>query len=174
MKHRHKIELTLTITDKVLEALGWIGILGVWLFTLLNYAELPEQIPTHYNLAGEADDFSSKWYIMLLPIVATILFISMTILNKYPHRFSYPAIITPHNAVLQYTNATRMIRFLKVSIVLIFGVIVYETLKYVNGDVNGLGTWSLPLILVLLIAPILYFIILGARRDSLKLKDTDL
>lgn len=174
MKHRHKIDLNLTITDKIIETMGWIGLISVWIFTLLNYSKLPAQIPIHYNLAGEADSFGSKWYIILLPIVATILFLGMTVLNKYPHRFSYPAIITPHNAVSQYTNATRMIRFLKVSIVLIFGLITYETLKYVDGEVNGLGTWSLPLILVLVFIPIAYFIVLGARRDSMKLKDTEL
>lgn len=173
MKHRHKINLHLTLADKITEAIGWIGIIGIWVFTLLNYAELPEQIPIHNNLAGEADNFGSKSYIILLPVIATVLFLGMTLLNKYPHRFNYPSIITPHNAVAQYTNATRMIRFLKVSIVLIFGLLVYETLNYVDGDVDGLGTWSFPLILALLIIPIVYFVVLGARRDSMKLRDTD-
>lgn len=166
MKHRPKIKLSLTLADKIIEAIGWIGILGIWILTLQNYMGLPDQIPIHYNFSGEADRFGNKAYILLLPIVATILFVAMTLLNRYPHIFNYPATITPHNAVRQYTIATRMLRFLKISIVLIFGLIVYEVIKYVEGDVEGLGTWSLPLILVLVLAPVVYFIVLGARRDS--------
>lgn len=166
MKNRHKIVLSLSRIDKWLELIGWISLVGIWVYTLMNYSKLPDQIPIHFNLAGEADRFGNSIGILLLPLVATVLFIGMGIVNKYPHKFNYPTIITPHNAVYQYTIATRMIRSLKLSIVLIFGLIVYETIKYTQGDIDGLGTWSLPLILILIFAPVVYFLVLGARRDS--------
>lgn len=172
MKYRHKIKLKLTIVDKAIEVLGWLCLAGIWLGTIIYYPELPEQIPTHYSLAGEADRFNSKTYLLFLPMLASILAIGLTILNRFPHRFNYPAIITPHNAEVQYTNATRMIRFLKLSITLAFGLILFEMLPFIEGDINSLGTWSLPLIFIIILAPIVYFIVLGARRDSMKLRDT--
>ena len=43
--------------------------------------------------------------------------------------FNYPSQITKENAVHQYTNATRMIRVLKLVIVVLFGLIVLEKFK---------------------------------------------
>ena len=119
MNKRPRIELKLTQIDKILEIFGWIAIFGIWTLTLTNYFELPEIIPTHYNGTGKADGFGNKANILTLPIVSTILFVGMTILNKYPHVFNYQSEITDENALHQYTNATRMMRVLKLVIVLI-------------------------------------------------------
>ena len=67
--------------------------------TVANYFELPEIIPTHYNEAGEADSYGDKLNILALPIISTLLFIGLTILNKRPHLFNYPSEITKENAL---------------------------------------------------------------------------
>ena len=119
-----RVKLELTTFDKVFEMLGWISMLALWILTVANYADLPGTIPTHYNLTGEADGFGDKANIMALPVVATILFVGMTILNRHPHFLNYPASITADNAVIHYIRATRLVRFLKLAIVVIFGLLV--------------------------------------------------
>jgi len=94
-----------------------------------------------------------------LPLIATVLFVGLTFLNKFPHIFNYPTNITPHNALRQYTNATRMIRYLKLVIVVIFGLIAFKTIQNGNGEANGLGIWVLPLTLGLIFIPLIYFVI---------------
>jgi uncharacterized membrane protein len=120
---------------------------------------LPETIPTHYNGAGQADDFAGKRNILTLPLIATILFVGLTVLNKFPHIFNYPTNINEGNAQQQYTNATRMIRYLKFIIVVVFGLIALQTIRNANGQTSGLGTWFLPLTLGLIFTPMTYFII---------------
>ena len=164
MKNRPKIELQLTQRDKILEVIGWILLIGTWILTFTNYFDLPETIPIHFNAAGEADGFGSKKTILALPIISTLLFIGMTFLNKYPHVFNYPNEITEENALSQYTNATRILRYLKVIIVLIFGGIVFMTIQNVNGKADGLGTWFLPLSMILIFMPILYLLISGNKK----------
>ncbi len=159
MNERPKIKLELTTTDKTFEILGWISILAIWVLTITNYTNLPDTIPTHYNGAGQADGFGGKGSILTLPLVATILFVGLTILNKFPHVFNYPTNITPDNALQQYTNATRMMRVLKLAIVIIFGLIVLQTIRHVNGQTSGLGVWFLPLTMGLTFIPIIYFLI---------------
>ena len=90
MEQRPKIKLELAIADKTIEILGWLLICAVWGLTILNYTNLPNIIPTHYNGAGVADGFGEKWMILTLPLVATVLFIGITIINKFPHIFNYP------------------------------------------------------------------------------------
>lgn len=159
MRDRQKMKIELTTIDKTLEILGWLSVFAIWGLTIVNFSKLPDIIPIHYNGTGEPDGFGGKTTILTLPLVATIIFVGMTILNKFPHIFNYPTNITKNNALQQYTNATRMIRCLKLIIVVVFGAIVFKTIQTANGQVNGLGTWFLLTILGLVFIPLIYFMI---------------
>lgn len=139
MNERPKIKLELTPTDKIFEILGWTSVLAIWVLTITNYTNLPDTIPVHYNMAGQVDGFGDKVNILTLPLIATVLFVSLTILNKFPHILNYPASITADNALRQYTNATRLIRYLKFIIVVIFGLISLQTIRNVSEQTNGPG-----------------------------------
>ncbi len=158
MGERPKIKPKLTTADTVFEILGWILVFAVWAFTIVKYASLPEIIPIHYNLAGEADRFGGKANILTLPLIATVLFIGMTILNKYPHIFNYPTRINKDNALRQYTIATRMVRYLKFSVVLIFGLLAVETVRNAESQPSELNVWFLPLTLGIIFVPTIYYI----------------
>jgi uncharacterized membrane protein len=166
MNERPKLKLELTPIDMVLEILGWTSILAIWVLTITNYSSLPDTIPIHWNGVGKADGFGGKGFILPLPIISTILFIGLTILNKYPHVFNYPTNINEENALSQYTNATRLIRYSKFIVVVIFGIIVLQTISYVNGFSGGLGVWFLPLTLGLVFVPLIFF----ARRSYIMAK----
>lgn len=159
MKVRPKIKLELTTTDKIFELIGWALIPAIWVLAIINYNNLPDTIPIHFNGSGQADGFGGKGNILTLPVIATILFVGLTILNKFPHVFNYPVNITIDNALRQYTNATKMIRYLKLIIVLIFGLIVLQVIRNVNGQASGLGIWFLPLTFGLIFIPVIYFVI---------------
>ena len=159
VEERPKIKLELTAADKIFEIIGWLLIIVIWGLTIANYSNLPETIPTHYNGAGQADGFGGKATILTLPIIATILFIGLTVLNQFPHVFNYPTNITQDNAFRQYTNATRLIRYLKLVVVFIFVLIVYKTIQHANGKADGLGVWFLPMTMGLIFIPLIYFVI---------------
>jgi hypothetical protein len=163
MNKRPRIKLQLNQTDKVLEIIGWISVFGIWALPLINYFDLPEIIPIHFNGAGKADRFGNKTHIFVLPIISSLLFIGLTILNKRPHVFNYPGQITKENAVHQYTYATRMMRVLKLVIVLLFGLIVFKTIQNVNGHADGLGTWFLPFTIGVFIILTLYFLMMSMK-----------
>ena len=155
---RPKIKIELTTTDKVVEILGWFVFLAIWIFTISSYSSLPDTIPIHYNGVGKADGFGDKINILLLPFIATILFVGMTIANKFPHVFNYPTKITEENAFRQYTNATKMMRYLKLIIVVLFSLIALKTIQGTRGNSSGLGIWFLPLTMCLIFIPLIYFI----------------
>ena len=166
MNKRPQIKLQLNQTDKILEIVGWVSVVGIWALTLTNYSILPEIIPIHFNGAGKADGFGNKTHIFILPIISTLLFIGLTTLNKHPHMFNYTSQITKENAVHQYTNATRMIRVLKLVIVVLFGLIVFRKIQIVNGHADGLGTWFLPLTMGMIFIPMLYFLIKSLKKKT--------
>ena len=166
MNKRPRMKLQLNQTDKILEVLGWVSVVGIWALTLTNYSILPEIIPIHFNGAGKADGFGNKTHIFILPIISTLLFIGLTTLNKHPHMFNYPSQITKENAVHQYTNATRMMRVLKLVIVVLFGLIVFRKIQIVNGHADGLGTWFLPLTMGMIFIPMLNFLIKSLKKKT--------
>jgi uncharacterized membrane protein len=139
MSDRPKLKIELTTFDKIMEILGWIFIIAIWSMTIISYNKLPDVIPTHFNLKGEVDGYGEKWMILLLASITTILFLVMSYLNKFPHRFNYLTVITKDNALRQYTIATRVIRFLKLLMVAIFLLTTYQTIKQSNKNTDDLG-----------------------------------
>jgi uncharacterized membrane protein len=158
-EERPKLNIQLTPIDQIFELLGWGVLLALWIWTGTSYSSLPDTIPTHFNAAGEADGFGTKVSIVGLPLIATLLYIGLTLLNRFPHSFNFPTPITQDNALRQYTNATRMIRYLKLILVVVFAGISFQTIQQANGTGEGLGIWFLPLTLGLIFMPLLYFVI---------------
>jgi uncharacterized membrane protein len=166
MQQRPKIKLQPDPIDKAFEIIAGVGLLAIWVVTLTTYSNLPDTIPSHYNASGQPDGFGPKTKIFSLPIIATVIFIGLTIVNMYPHVFNYPTAITETNASKQYANATRMIRYLKVVTLVVFGMITMKTIQTANGESSGLGTWFLPLTLALFLIPIAFFVIKSLRIKS--------
>ena len=165
-EERPKITLIPTTADRLVDLLGWIVLLTIWGWTFAHYSSLPDTIPTHFNATGEADGFGSKASIIGLPIIATLLFIGLTVLNRYPHIFNYPCPVTQDNALRLYTLATRMLRYLKLVLLLVFGGIEFMTIQNATGKAAGLGVWFLPLTLVLVFLPLIYFVVKSVQTNK--------
>ncbi len=159
MEKRPKIVLTLSTLDKIVELLGIISIVAIWVLVITSYNSLSDTIPVHYDLDGKVDIIGGKENIFALPIVATILFLGLTILNRYPHHFNYLNKITEENAHRQYSIATKMIRFLKLIVVIIFGLIEWKTIQNAQGIADGLGMWFLPIIIAPIVIPLIFLIV---------------
>lgn len=153
METRPKIKLNLSPLDNTLELTAKIFFVIMWGLTIYSFFKLPTTIPIHYNASGQADNYGNKMTLLLLPVLGSLIYFGLTQLNKYPHIFNYMTQITEDNAKRQYTIATRMLRFLKIVILIIFSLIIFFTYLTSIGVTNGLGFWFLPLTLGLLLLP---------------------
>jgi len=163
METRPKINISLSTLDKILESIGKLLIIIIWGLTLFVYFKLPTIIPTHFNASGEPDGHGNKLTILILPILASLLYFGLTKLNQYPQSFNYIGTITVENAERQYTIASRMLRFLKIALLLIFSHIILFTYLTTIGLTNGLGVVFLPFTLGIALIPIIFYI-----RQSIK------
>jgi len=163
METRPKINISLSTLDKILESIGKLLIIIIWGLTLFVYFKLPAIIPTHFNASGEPDGHGNKLTILILPILASLLYFGLTKLNQYPQSFNYIGTITVENAEKQYTIASRMLRFLKIALLLIFSHIILFTYLTTIGLTNGLGVVFLPFTLGIALIPIIFYI-----RQSIK------
>jgi len=163
MHRRPVIQLKLRATDRMLEIAGWILLIIIWLLVIGHYHRLPAKIPVHFDVTGQADRMGKKWMIWMIPSVTTILFIGLTLLNSYPHLFNYPTRITDENAYTQYTLATRLIRYLKTILVLIFGLMENQLIKSAEGKAEGLGQWFMLAALLLIFIPLVYYLVKSVK-----------
>lgn len=157
---------TFTKTDKIVESACFLMLIAIWGLVIKNYANLPDFIPLHYNFAGKVDRFGGRTTIFALPILTTVLYIGLTLLYLFPKQLKYPLSITLANKQLLFITAMRMIRYLKLIVVLLFGYNLYKTIQYSNGIANGLGVWFLPITIMVMCFPTIYFIFMAMKLSS--------
>lgn len=156
---RPQLKLQPTKLDKGLEAVAFGILTLLWVLIFLYYKSLPEQIPVHFSLSGKVDIYGGKDSIFILGLVPTILLFLMTILNRYPHIFNYTEEVTENNALRLYTNATRLIRTLKVGIALIFLIILLSTVEVVRFGQSELAKWVLPSLILFMFLGTMFYVI---------------
>ncbi len=151
--------------DYVIESIAVLGLAASILIPVIAFKNLPDTIPTHYGFNGKADDWGSKTSIFILPAISMILYLSLTILNKFPHTFNYPAKITAENALRMYTMATRVLRTIKAFVILLFLFIEWQTCNVSAG--SKLPSWFLPAVLIVpVMLPIVFAFLLTGKGQK--------
>jgi hypothetical protein len=128
-----------------------------------RWASLPEIIPTHFGLAGQPDDWSNKKWLWLLPTISLLLYLGLTWIRRFPHKFNYLWPITESNAPRQYYLAQALIAIMKVEIAWLFTFITYQTVRIGLGETPALGIAFLPVVMVILGGTVVGYLYLAAR-----------
>lgn len=163
MKNQPMLDLPKTTLEIWLEVASWIFAAFGFALALGSFSDLPEQIPIHFNAAGEADGYSSKSAVFLLPVLSSGLIVLMISLAKSPHQFNYLHKITTENAAFEYRKARMIIRVTNALVSLMFTAITWHIIRVANGSQAKLGLWFGMLIAIIVIAPI---VLLVAWRDK--------
>ena len=155
-----------TGADNIIEALGFVALVFLWVFTVYSYVSLPHTIPSHYNFKGQIDGYGSKNSLWFLPIISTIIFVGFTFLNKYPYIFDYPTAITAENAERQYTLATRLIRSLKLVVCLVFSGLTVEIVNDAKKQSSSAPVWTMLGFMLIVFLPIGIYLYYAFRKKE--------
>ncbi len=154
---RPKIQIPLTQLDVVLEVIAVLLLLFIWIYPAMNYAQLPETIPTHFNAKGEADDWGNKLFIWLVPTITTFSYVLIVVLNRFPHMHNYMVNITKENAFKNYQLSTRILRIANLFVLIIMTLAITEMInKALGGSLNLIG---IPFLIGTLVIPAIGIII---------------
>lgn len=157
---RPKLKIPFETIDIVIELASIAGLVIMWGLLITTYTDLPTEVPSHFNGSGKPDNYSGKSMLWFLAIVATLLYLGLFILNRYPHLHNYMVNITEQNAFKQYQLSTRFLRIINFLCVVMFTYIVYKTIAVAEGNTAGLGNGFLFIVLGLsFIVPIIMLII---------------
>ena len=109
---------------RIMTILGGAVLLAATVFVLLRWQHLPEQIPIHFNFAGEADAYGGKGVIIFEIVISWVLFLLLSILVKFPKTWNMPVKVTPENSTRLYGITRAMLEVTKLLTTLLFVIIM--------------------------------------------------
>lgn len=146
--------------QRVLGILAPAVLLGSIVFILIRFPHLPEQIPTHYNFAGEIDGYGGRFSLLLMPIIGLIMDATLVLAGRFPKTWNTGVKVTLYNRVRVYRLLRDLLAELRFTTALFFGgFAVYQSLlpEHFSGNVIGL-------LILLMFAPLVRYFVRLLRR----------
>ncbi len=132
--------------DIVIDILCLILLIGVSVYLILQWNDLPDKVPGHYNFKGEVDRWGSKGELLMLPIMSWVLYIGITVMEAFPKIWNVGVTITEENKERVYRLLKTMIGVTKLLMVFIFTLL----------EINGINGESLPWYFIVLFLGVIF------------------
>lgn len=152
-----ELKIPLSSFDRFIENAGILAMIILWVLSIYSYLYLQEIIPIHFNIAGQVTKWGEKTTLLFFPITATVIFVGLTMLNRYPRYFKTINQDIENSQTLKYSIQT--LRILKLSIAVAFCLIILFIHVNLDGLPTPLGPWFLPLMLAVIILPMGYHLV---------------
>lgn len=146
-----------------------IGMIG---YSIFYYGKLPDEIPIHFNMAGEADGWGGKGSIFGLILINFHSVVLLFVLNYFliikpedkKESLAYINIpfvnkdkLTDGQVFVVKRHGARMLAITNLMISILFATLYYEIIQAGLGNAVGVGS-SFGVMLVLVLAPSFYYI----------------
>ncbi|GFP78114.1 DUF1648 domain-containing protein [Clostridium fungisolvens] len=151
--------------ERILEIISIASIIVVIGMLTACWDRIPQHIATHFGITGEPDGWGSKNTLLIMPIISIFFYVLLTTLSKFPHVFNYVVDINEINARDQYSNARKLMIFIKTELLAYLSIMQYNSLAVALGNTNNLGIVILPLFILTIFGTVVYFV-----RKSLNYK----
>ncbi|WP_136033251.1 DUF1648 domain-containing protein [Microbacterium sp. PF5] len=106
---------------------------------LVRFPTLPETIPTHFSLTGEADGWGPRWMLFTLVVPLAALVLGMVWISARPQTFNYPLVVTDMNAQAVYREGERIVVWITLSVLLLYVGIAIATFGWNGSPLVGGG-----------------------------------
>jgi uncharacterized membrane protein len=138
----------------IIDILCLILLISTSIYLIISWSELPEKIPGHYDAYGNIDRWGSKTEIIVMPIFAWFMFISISILERFPQVWNTGVKVTEANAYKVYSTLYDMIITLKIILTLVFSFLIINSIHMSN-----LPSIFLPVMLFLVFGDLIYHLL---------------
>lgn len=140
--------------DKLMNRMSLLVLLGTAVFLVLYWKDIPQKVPMHFNAAGEIDRWGSKAELLILPVIAWLLYLLMTVVEQFPGAWNTGVKVTEENRERVYALLGHMLSTLKFLIMVMF---VWITLWCALA--KPLSVWFLPVVLGAVFGDMIYWLV---------------
>ena len=163
-ENKEKVQRLCKILQRFTLLLGIITII----LPIVFWNRIPEVIPSHYNAAGIADQYSDKGILIFLLFMVALLMGIMSIAVYYVKQ-EMTSKYAKEASASQMSAAYIMLVLMNFSIQCIFAYITY-----CSATSNELGSFFLIFALILVFVPIVVFVIYGYQNGKKNVSDESL
>lgn len=158
---------------KTLEVAG-LGMLAVlyWItYAALHGSErLPDRIPTHFDISGQPNAWGSPGFLWLLPVVATGIYLLMTVLGSIRfRRYNLPVAVTEANLPFIQEQTILMVAWIKCEMLCLFAYLQWSIIQSARDGAFRLSPLLIPVFLVVIFSTVgwqLTVMIRGAKARA--------
>ena len=143
-----------TTSQKIIEIITAALLLLMFGYLISIWSSIPDIIPSHYDFAGEANAWSGKSSILIMPLVGAGLYLIITILSFFPQVWNTPVRITEKNYLFVYQNIRSLVSYTKLVLVVVFSYVTFKT-----ANSQPLDSLFLPIFLCAMFVPMIFFIV---------------
>lgn len=140
----------LTPPQKVIEGLCLALLAGMILGLVLFWGRIPDQIPGHYNGAGEIDRWGSKWELLILPVSGVLMYLLLSfccwLIGESVRKGELP------RPAYTWIAGTKLVM-----------VATFAVIEWHSAAARPMGTWLLPVDTALLAALMTGFLLSALR-----------
>ncbi|MFN7921198.1 MAG: DUF1648 domain-containing protein [Bryobacteraceae bacterium] len=126
---RPRVQVPFTTGRILLEALAAAAMIFIAVQLISAWPTLPDRVPTHFGLNGEPNQWSSRNGVLIVPIAALLLWVSMTALTFVPHIHNFPTAVTPENAPRLYAMSAGMLTLIKTEVLCMMAYALWSTVE---------------------------------------------
>lgn len=139
---------------------------------------LPDQIPTHFDLAGHPDNFSSKhslYFLLLVPwgisLLGYLFLLTLPFWQKNPHLVSSPGLkrlshLPAEKQAPYWVLVKEFMAGLLVCLNVLFYIIVRQTILIARRHIEGLNTGYIWFTILLMLGFIIFYMIRLGRTTK--------
>lgn len=151
---------------RITEALAWLGVIASLAITIVRIPQLPDTIPTHFDINGTPNGWGSPASLLALPIIILIAnaIISLVVHAVDPKYWNRPGILQPGKEQAWYKASARGCTWTGLECSLFCLLLQF-------GLLNGRSNTVIPLAIALLIALGVTFYVLMKPFYTRKQKD---
>ncbi|MCH7321486.1 DUF1648 domain-containing protein [Solibacillus sp. MA9] len=134
-----KLHIPKTKLEWGFDTVGYLALATMFVVLIVNWSDLPAQVPAHVGANGQVDRWGSKWELLILPVIGIGLHFFLFVLEKFPETHNYPANFNEKNAVAFYTNSRQTMNYTRNIINVLFTYSVIEVTSLALGHDSSLG-----------------------------------
>ena len=92
-----EIKIKRNALDIIETIVSLLCLIGVVVYLMVMWSRIPNQIPAHFNAAGEVNRWGSKSELIVLPIISWVLYGFITLVERYPQIWNTGVTVTEEN-----------------------------------------------------------------------------
>ena len=128
-------------------------------YLMMTYHKLPSEIPMHFNVNGDIDNWGPKWTIFIIWGFGLILYFVNSSLQTIPQKYNYIVKITKENAEKQYKLVLQMMSFLKLELMIIIAYLIWVVVQNSQGTMDQLNIFVMVGFVICLFSTLIVYMI---------------